>query len=166
MASIVMLFASFTSAYMVRKSAGEWLAFQLPNIFWYSTFVIFFSSITMHLAYWAAQRNKTSLLKYFTLSTFLLGVGFTVMQYMGWQILTQQGIVLSSNPAASFVYVISGAHVLHVIGGFVFLLFLVVQSWRHKIDAGNTLSTELCMTYWHFVDGLWIYLFFFLLLTR
>ncbi len=166
MGSMIMLFAAFTSAYVVRKSAGEWLVFQLPNIFWYSTFVIFISSLTMHGAYWALKRNKFSLVQWSTFLTFILGVSFAVLQWLGWQELAAQGIRIAGNPAASFVYVITGAHVVHLLGGLVFLLFMLFKSFRHTISAKNSLPMQLCTTYWHFMDGLWIYLFFFLLLYR
>jgi len=165
-ASIVMMFAALTSAYMVRKAGGNWLEFTLPDVFYYNTVVILLSSITIHGAYLAFNQMNTKLYKTLLVVSAILGVTFLVLQWEGWQALIAQGIELRTNPSSSFLYVISGLHAAHLIGGvvalFLALTFAFVQ--KHEVTPRKKLKLELVVHYWHFVDFLWIYLFVFLLI--
>lgn len=161
--SIVMIFASLTSAYLVRKAEGNWLEFDLPVIFWYSTAVLAVSSVTMHLSYWAAKKDNFSLLRIAISITFVLGLAFLYMQVEGWQQLVDMNVYLVGNPSGSFVYVISGLHGVHIIMGLVILAFAFVAAWRLKVHAKALTQIQICATFWHFLDVLWIYLFLFLL---
>ena len=106
-ASIVMLFASLTSAYLVRKGAGNWQLFALPYIFWISTGIIILSSITMHMTVKAFKEANYIRYKNLLGITTLLGIGFLVSQVMGWYQMHGMGLLLSGNPSVGFVYVIS-----------------------------------------------------------
>lgn len=104
--------------------------------------------------------------KYRTLITLtaLLGLAFLVMQIMGFLDLESNNIALTgsrSNSAASFLLVITGLHMLHVLGGVVAILFIFIRAYNRQEKAGSSLPVELAATYWHFVDVLWIYLFIF-----
>jgi len=175
--SIIMIFAALTSAYIVRQAEGNWLDFDLPTIFWPSTIVLLVSSITMHLAYYNAKKNATKITNLFLYLTAILGSAFLVMQFLGWKDLVNRpklnGVDLNvyfagpqSNPAGSFLYVLSGLHGFHIICGLVFLLIVVIQSIKGKVNSNSILSIELCTTFWHFLDALWLYLFLFLFLNR
>ena len=166
MASILMMFAALTSAYIVRKGAGNWLEYQLPNIFFYSTAVILLSSATLHGSYLNYKKGKEVLYKILLLVSFLLGIGFVVMQYMGWNDLYNIGIELNGNPSGSFFYLISGLHAAHVLGGIAILFVALVHAFglKFKISAKRKHRFELSMQYWHFVDFLWVYLLIFLLI--
>lgn len=171
--SIIMMFAGLTSAYIVRKAAGNWVDFKLPDWFWISTLVIVASSATLYWAHRAfLQKNEPRYTQMLGL-TFLLGCLFMGFQYAGWQELQSYGILLNGNPSGAFVYVISGLHVAHVLGGLVFLgIFFFkslnrrneIQDLMHDINPHRSLSIDLLSTYWHFVDVLWLYLFGFFLL--
>jgi cytochrome c oxidase subunit III len=161
--SIVMIFASMTSAYLVRKAEGNWLEFNLPPIFWYSTAVLALSSITMHISYWAAKKDNFSLLRIAISITFVLGLAFLYMQVEGWKQLVSINVYLVGNPSGSFVYVISGLHGAHIVMGLVILAFAFVAAWRLKIHGKALTQIQICATFWHFLDVLWIYLFLFLL---
>lgn len=161
--SIVMIFASLTSAYLVRKAEGNWLEFNLPQIFWYSTGILAVSSISMHLAYLAAKKDNFSLLRIAISITFVLGLAFLFMQVEGWTQLVAMNVYLVGNPSGSFVYVISGLHGFHIVMGLIVLTFAFVAAWRLKIHAKNLTQIQICATFWHFLDVLWIYLFLFLL---
>lgn len=161
--SIVMIFASMTSAYLVRKAEGNWLEFNLPPIFWYSTAVLALSSITMHISYWAAKKDNFSLLRIAISITFVLGLAFLYMQVEGWKQLVSINVYLVGNPSGSFVYVISGLHGAHIVMGLVILAFAFVAAWRLRIHAKALTQIQICATFWHFLDVLWIYLFLFLL---
>lgn len=130
MGSMAMMFGSLTSAYIVRQSAGNWLEFRMPDIFFYSTIVILLSSATLHVSYWAFQNGKGTLYKLFLPASLMLGIAFIVMQYQGWNALYNIGVVLDGNPGGSFFYVISGIHAAHVIGG----LFAMAVASIHAIS--------------------------------
>jgi cytochrome c oxidase subunit 3 len=166
MGSMAMMFGSLTSAYIVRQSAGNWLEFRMPDIFFYSTVVILLSSATLHLSYWAFQNGKETLYKLFLPISLILGIAFIVMQYQGWNILYSIGVVLDGNPGGSFFYVISGIHAAHVIGGIFALAVasLHAMSLRFKPTEKRKRRFQLVLHYWHFVDFLWLYLFLFLLI--
>ncbi len=164
--SISMLFAALTSAYLVRKSEGNWLHFDFPIQFWISSIAILASSVTMHLAYSKAKKDEFFSLRNYMGLTIILGVIFTVFQYLGWKALVDMNVYFVGNPAGSFVYVFSGLHGAHIISGLVFLGIVFYRVMRQKVHSKNLNSIQMCTTYWHFLDGLWLYLFTFLLLNH
>lgn len=167
-ASMVMMFAGLTSAYLVRQAAGNWLEFQLPVIFSVNTGVILLSSILLHASYQSFRKGKETLYRWFLSAAVLLGFGFLVLQYQGWLELQKIGIELSTNPSGSFVYAISGIHAAHVLGGVAALVMALVHAFvlPYKVTTQRKLRFELTLIYWHFVDLLWVYLFVFLLIQR
>lgn len=174
-AAMVMMFAGFTSAYIVKKGDAEtWVNFSLPTVFYLSTLFIVLSSGTMHWALISFKRDQMQRYRTLIIATLVLGTAFIVSQVVGWQSLVAQGFNLSKEVSADFFYVISGAHALHVFGGIV----LLIAAWAgiaSKLKNGTAglvsaasgdkrkFRVELTVTYWHFVDALWIYLFIFLL---
>lgn len=166
MASVAMLFASWTSAYIVRRAEGDWVYFDLPSFFAYSSVVIVISSITMQLAYFAAKKDELEKLKTLVWTTTGLGLVFLVMQFVGFSALVSQRIYLVGNPSGSFVYLISGVHGLHVISAVIFLLVVAVSVRKGRVHSGNMAQMEMCTTYWHFLGALWVYLYVFFLLNR
>jgi len=167
--TIVMLFAAFTSAYIVRKADGEWLLFSLPSIFAYSTGVILLSSVTMQWAYTLVKKGQIEKAKPLVFITFVLGLIFLYIQYIGWSELVDMNVFLggdSSNPAGSFVYILSGVHAFHLVTGLIYILIVFALLFSGKITKEKSLQFELCTTYWHFLDLLWIYLFVFLLVNN
>ncbi|MEM1218669.1 MAG: cytochrome c oxidase subunit 3 [Bacteroidota bacterium] len=166
-ASMMMLFAAFTSAYVVRQAAGNWLEFQLPSLFFYSTVVILLSSLTLHGSYFSFKQGNVGLYRGLLILSLILGLGFVVLQYMGWNQLNAIGVPLDGNPAGSFVYVISGVHAAHVLGGIAAISLALLHAFilPYKVTERRKLRFELTLTYWHFVDFLWVYLLGFFLLT-
>ena len=163
---VLMLFAAFTSAYIVRRAEGNWEVFQLPDIFQWSVGIVVLSSVFMQLAYNAAKKNHLTQLRIHLWLTFLLGIGFLFNQYSGLMALVEQGVYYVGNPSGSFVYVIAFVHGIHILGGVFFLLSNIYSAHRFKIHADSMLKINLCTTFWHFMGGLWIYLFVFLTLLR
>lgn len=161
--SIIMMFAAFTSAYLVRRAEGNWLEFGVPLIFTYSTIVLLLSSISMHYAYWAAKKDFFAQLRIAISVTFVLGIIFLVMQFLGWKELVKNNVFLVGNPSGSFFYVLSGLHGLHIISALIVLIFALTSAFKLKIHAKQLNQIELCVTYWHFLDLLWLYLFVFIL---
>lgn len=166
MASILMMFASLTSAYIVRKGAGNWLEYEIPSIFFYSTGIILLSSFTFHLSYLSYKKGSAQFYRIWLLITFMLGIGFVLMQYMGWNDLYAIGVEINGNPSGSFFYLISGLHAAHVLGGIAILFVALVHAigLKYKISSKRIHRFELSMQYWHFVDFLWVYLLIFLLI--
>ena len=166
--SIVMIFAAMTSAYIVRQGEGNWLVFNLPDVFWVNTAVILLSSLSMHLAYSAAKKDNINTLKIAMTLTTVLGVAFLIGQYLSWNELKVQHVIFSDpgTPAGSFVYVFTGLHGFHLVTGVIFLIIVLISAFRYKVHSRNMVQIEMCATYWHFLDGLWIYLFLFLLMNH
>ena len=133
--TIVMLFASQTSAYLVRRAEGNWTEFQIPMIFWYSTGVLLLSSVFMHFAVRSTKKDNFAALKINISAAFALGMIFLVMQYVGWQELQAQGIYLKGNPAGSFYYILTGLHGFHLITGLVVMLFAFWASMKMTIHS-------------------------------
>lgn len=164
-ASIVMMFAGLTSAYIVRRAGGNWLEFKLPNIFFINTIVMLLSSVAIHSAYIFFKKGNEVLYKGLLVLSFILGLAFVVLQYQGWLDLTAIGVELTGNPAGSFIYVISGVHAAHVLGGLAAILVAMIQAFslKYKVTKKRKLRFELTLIYWHFVDFLWVYLLVFFL---
>lgn len=164
--SVCMVFASLTSAYIVRQAEGNWQIFELPPLFWITSVLILVSSFTMHAAYLAAKRDNLEMVKVGMIVTTLLGIGFLVGQVLAWGELVANNVYFVGNPSGSFVYVLSGLHGLHIVGGVVFLTITLVAAFRYQVHSKNLSLIEMCTTFWHFLDALWLYLFVFLLLNR
>lgn len=160
--SIIMLFAAMTSAYLVRRAEGNWLEYDIPPIFSYSSVVLVLSSITMHWAYLAAKKDNFRNLKIAITITFALGALFLYMQFQGWVALVDQNVFFVGNPAGSFMYIFTGLHGFHLISGLVVLIVALLAAFRLKIHAKSLNQIQIAATYWHFLDILWLYLFFFL----
>lgn len=161
--SSIMAFAALTSAYLVRRAEGNWLEFSVPIIFTYSTVVLLFSSITMHMAYIFAKKDQFLWLRTSILITFALGIVFLVMQWLGWAKLVEINVHLVGNPSGSFLYILSGLHGLHIISALIVLIFALIAAFKYEIHAKKLIQIELCCTFWHFLDLLWLYLFVFLI---
>eukprot|EP01136_Pigoraptor_vietnamica_P004151 Opistho-1_new@34176 len=164
MGSIIMMFAGLTSAYVVKKNQSNWLEFDLPQVFWYSTFVILLSSLTIHLTVKAFKAREMGRYRLLVTLTAALGVLFLVLQLLGFKELQSSNIALigpKSNSAASFLFVITGLHMLHILGGVIVLLIIFARAYAVKVKNYSSLPIEMAATYWHFVDVLWIYLFIF-----
>lgn len=164
--SVCMIFASLTSAYIVRQAEGNWQLFELPPLFWITSGIILISSFTMHWAYLAAKRNNLEMVKVAMSITTILGVAFLVGQVMAWGELVQNNVYFVGNPSGSFVYVLSGLHGLHILGGVVLLIITLIATFRFQVHSKSLNLIEMCTTFWHFLDALWLYLFVFLLLNR
>ncbi len=164
-ASILMMFASLTSAYVVRHAAGNWLEFSMPTIFFVSAAVMVASSIVLHFSYISFKNGNEKMYKLLLIIGSILGVLFLVTQYMGWMDLNAMGVFLDGNPSGSFVYAISGLHAAHVLGGIATLIMALVHAFGLKFKVTDKRKTrfQLTLIYWHFVDILWIYLLCFMI---
>ena len=181
MASMSMAFAGLTSGYMVREAQGNWRYYHLPAAFSISTAVIIISSVTMILGVRAFKTRQMPRYRMLLSVTLILGLLFGLLQCGGFyqlyhqlqqvringQVLNQAATVrLNGNPSESFLFIIAGLHLLHLLGGLVALLFVFFRAFRTNVKTYNATGIEIVATYWHFVDALWIYLFVFFLANQ
>jgi cytochrome c oxidase subunit 3 len=156
--SILMFFMALTSAFIVlRRSSELWVDFHLPPILWLNTGILLASSFTLEAARRKlADSNAAGFRKLWLLTT-ALGLLFVAGQLVAWRQLVAQGVFIASNQASSFFYIFTGAHAIHLLGGVGALLYVSIR----KLDAARiSLSTaaEITSYYWHFMDGLWVFL--------
>jgi cytochrome c oxidase subunit III len=181
MASMSMAFAGLTSGYMVREAQGNWRYYNLPAVFSYSTIVIVLSSITMAMGVKAFKSREMPKFKKLITVTLILGIVFGALQFAGFyqlyhqlqavringQVLNESSAVkINGNPSESFLFIIAGMHLVHLLGGIVALVFVFFRSFRTRVKTYNSTGLEITATYWHFVDILWIYLFIFFLVNQ
>ena len=163
--SITMMFAGFTSAYIVKSNQAGWEAVQVPKIFYLSTVLIVVSSISIFLAQKAMAAREMARYRLLISVTAVLGLAFVATQFIGFSELWASKITFKDSVAGSFFYIITGVHALHVVGGIVALVVLFLRAYNTKTKFYSTAPVETAGLYWHFVDLLWIYLFVFFLLV-
>ena len=162
--SIVMFFAGMTSAVVVSKTSGNWVSYQIPKIFLISTLLIVTSSFTYQLGLKFAKENEWNAAKYLIFITGILGILFISMQFLGWSQLVQRGIFATgakSNVSASYFYLIVFLHLLHFVVAIISWATVSIKSFKNKYKS-NTSKIEVSVIFWHFLTGLWVYIFFFL----
>ncbi len=170
--SIAMLFTALTSAYVMRAGGSGWDDIQLPGLLWVSTALIVTSSVTIELARRALRRDEYATYRHWLTVSLLLGFGFLAAQVCAWRQLAAQGIYLASNPHSSFFYLLTGLHALHLLGGILGLSFLLWRATRAMRDVSKQTAlkrraaADAVGIYWHFMDGLWVYLFALLFFWR
>ena len=169
MVSIIMMFAGLTSGYIVRRAEGNWIVFEMPRIFYVSTILLALSSVALVVARRAVKRSQYKSVKTGVAIAFLMGVGFLFSQVEGWRQLVDIGVYFTgpgSNAAGSFFYVITLAHVLHVVAGLIVLAVVFRKTILQRYTADDHLGLDLGMMFWHFLGVLWLYLFLFLAIIR
>jgi cytochrome c oxidase subunit III len=158
-AAIVMIFAAFTSALVVRKGlGGDWVRTGLPRILYFNTAVLLVSSLALEWARRAMHFGEDRRVRDRLYLTLGLGVVFIAGQLAAWRELANRGVYLSTNPSSSFFYLLTAAHGLHLLGGIGALAYAAICVRRLVLDARGHAVVDVTAIYWHFMDGLWIYL--------
>jgi cytochrome c oxidase subunit 3 len=162
-ASILMMFAGLTSAFIVKSNLVGWRDIKMPTVFWISTAVILLSSLAIQMALRSFRQRDMNKYRVLMGITVLLGTAFIVLQWFGFKELwnEQQITFKGVSGAGQFLYVIFGLHAVHVIGGVVTLMVLFTKAFFGKMKVYSPVPVEVAATYWHFVDILWIYLLVF-----
>ena len=156
--SILMFFMALASAFIVlRRSSDLWVTIHLPRILWADTCVLLASSFTLESARQRLFLADASGFRKFWLATTALGFLFVVGQLVAWRQLVAQGVYIASNQASSFFYIFTGAHAVHLLGGVGALLFVSFGRFE-KTKISLPAAAEITSYYWHFMDGLWIFL--------
>lgn len=181
MGSMAMAFAGLTSGYLVREAQGNWRYYTMPATFWYSTVAILISSVTMALSVKAFKERQMPRYKALVSATLVLGILFGVLQFTGFyqlyhvvqqvringEVLSQAAPVrVDGNPSESFLFVIAGLHLAHLLGGIIGLTIVFFRAFRTRVKVYNATGLEIAAIYWHFVDILWVYLFVFFLANQ
>ena len=165
-ASLIMSFAGWTSAFIVSSSRPDWLQdFVMPQPFWTSIIIMIVSSITFIVAKKALLKGNNALTTAMLILTFVLGLFFVYNQFRGFNQIIDLGFNFTgptSNITVTYIYLIAVVHIVHVLVGLIPVLVVLVRHLQGKYSAENIVGFELAETFWHFVDLLWIYLFFFL----
>ncbi len=166
LAGIVMFFMALTSSFLVRKgAANDWVAFVLPRAVWINTLLLLASSATIQTAVRHVRAGAAALFRRWWMMTTVLGVLFLAGQLMVWRQLAAQGVFLATNPSSSFFYLLTALHGLHLAGGILALLYVRFRRWRFSRINQST-AASLASIYWHFMDGLWVFLLALLYLGR
>jgi cytochrome c oxidase subunit 3 len=173
-ASILMLFMALTSAYVFRAAVSGWQDLRTPPLLWVSTGVILASSFTFALARKGLGRDDGAAYRRWLGLTLALGVAFLACQLLAWRGLIAQGVYLASSPHSSFFYLLTALHGLHLAGGIVGLSYLLLRAGRgarggeeeRVAKVRRRAAVDAVGIYWHFMDGLWVYLFGLLFLWR
>ena len=166
-AAILMMFAALTSAYVFRAGTRDWRPISIPPLMWASTAVILASSATFELARRSLKREGARAYRLWLWASLALGALFLTFQLLAWRQLVAQGIYLATNPHSSFFYVLTGLHGLHLAGGILGLGYLIARARRERGGGGSSRKAtavgaaraDAVGIYWHFMDGLWLYLF-------
>jgi cytochrome c oxidase subunit 3 len=168
--SLLMSFAGWTSAYIVSSSRDDWMTgYTLPRAFWVSTALILLSSLT----YWLAKRevslDRQKQGTLWLLITLVLGISFIFSQFLGFSEMIGMGYYFTgptSNITLSYIFLIAAIHIVHVVAGLISLLVVLFRQWRGAYGPGSMLGMELGITFWHFLDALWVYLVLFFYFFR
>jgi cytochrome c oxidase subunit III len=170
---IVILLGSVTTFFLAALVAYVWLKysnpgwqrFRFPALVWLNTAVLLASSVTMELARWRLKKADVDGFRGLWALTTLLGMGFVAGQIAVWRELAAQGIYLSTNPASSFFFIFTIAHVVHLLGGLGALVFVLLRNFDRS-DVSRTTAASVTSYFWHFLDGLWVFLAFVFFLGR
>lgn len=151
------------------------LNMQMPIAFLISTFLLILSGYTatkMRLSY---QEGDTKKLQVSLRNTIILGIAFTLFQFIGWVELSDMGIKFTGIPSGSFLFVLSGIHIFHLLGAMIFAGILLVQLRKYErdqiknmvllVNPYEKMRIRLFTFYWHFMDGIWLILFLLFVLS-
>jgi cytochrome c oxidase subunit 3 len=170
MISLTMSFAGLTSAYVISKERKDWLTdFEIPQAFFISLALIVISSFSFHFAkqFIKKERNRDAMV--LLVLTLLLGIAFVFFQFKGFSEIIAMGYFFTGSESSittSFIYLVVLMHLAHIFVALITVLVVIYNHYKLKYRNGKTLGVELAVTFWHFVDVLWVYLFLFLYFVR
>lgn len=138
--TVVMLFAGFTSALLIRRTGADWARLELPPLAYGNTLVLLAASVTIELARRTRARRWTQL-------TLALGLLFLGGQVALWSALSHAGAFVTASPQGAFLFLLSLVHGLHLLGGLGALAWLLARGSAPRLAA----------VYWHFLGLVWLY---------
>src|SRR6218665_987008 len=167
-----LLFFFIILVFITKEFNNQQISITIPGVFWASTFVILTSSSTLH---WAIKAFREERFRSYRLNislTLIFGIAFMILQAWGWHQMLIRGITMSNNTGGMFIYILSGLHLIHALGGIIALAVAnndafkrmeYIDSYVYSVNPPNQLKLRLISIYWHFIDALWLLLFIFLL---
>ena len=165
MISMSMTFAGLPSAYVVSSSRADWIQqIELPFAFTVSTFLIIASSFTFFGALKMLRIENIKSTQALLLLTLALAIAFVYFQFQGFNGIIEKGYYFTgpeSSITTSYLYVLFLLHLAHLTAGIVVVLNILYKTLKGSYVQGNTIGFELALTFWHFLDILWVYLFLF-----
>jgi cytochrome c oxidase subunit 3 len=166
LAAIVMFFMALASSYIVRKGLGtDWQSTPMPKVVWFNTAILLVSSATIIMARRKLESGDREAFRSWWWVTTGLGLLFLSGQIIAWRQLAAAGMMLATNPSSSFFYLLTAAHGAHLAGGILALVYVTFRQWKRSRISQAT-AAELTAIYWHFMDGLWVFLLVLLTLGR
>jgi cytochrome c oxidase subunit 3 len=161
LAASTMAFAAFTSAFVVRRGLSDmddWTGVHYPPILFLNTAILLASSFVLDFSRRALKAGDRGKFNFWWSAATALGVLFLAGQAAAWYQLKQAGVFISTNPASSFFYVFTAAHAFHLIGGVAALVYVDVQALRLRLGPAKRTAIDVTAIFWHFLDGLWLFL--------
>lgn len=169
LAGSALIFLSLIGISIFRKKTLGWEEIPMPGEFWLSSLLIFSSSVTLFEAMLAFRTERFKHYRVCLGLTFVLGLIFSVTQAVAWLELFQLSDAVSNKSSLSIIYLITGIHFLHFLGGLAFLGILLTEAIRnssyidsfvYSVNGPNLIRIKLLSIFWHFIGGLWLILFF------
>ena len=156
--SIVMFFMAMASAYIyLRANSNRWVPLHLPWFIWVNTAILLLSSVTMELSRRRLALADVRKFRQLWFAATALGMLFLIGQLVAWRQFVLAGFYVSTNQASSFFYIFTGLHGLHLLGGICALLYVSFRKFE-KAKVSRSVAAEVASYYWHFMDGLWVFL--------
>jgi cytochrome c oxidase subunit III len=161
LAASTMVFAALTSAFVVRRGLtdmNEWVSIKKPSVLFWNTAILLLSSVMLDMSRRALKAGERTRFNFWWSAGTALGILFLVGQAYAWYQLRQAGMFIATTPASSFFYVFTAAHAAHVLGGVAALIYVDIQAWRLRLGPAKRTWIDVSAIFWHFLDGLWLYL--------
>lgn len=167
--AVSMFFMALVSASVVHRGmpGSDWVPLQPPSILWGTSALAVASSLTLLRARRMFKAGAERSFSRWWTATAVLGICFLSGQVLAWRQLVSAGVYMVSNPSVGFFYVFTAAHGLHLLGGVIALLWIgwrQSHGWRKSSGISPATATAVAALYWHFVTGLWLFLFSFFLI--
>lgn len=160
LATVTMLFAAFTSAYVVRRSGSDWRPIALPPILWLNTLILAGSSLALEAASRTGLRGRWAAAMGAVIGALALGAAFLLGQVEAWRQMVASGVYLPSSPHSSFFYMLTGAHALHLVAALLVLAWAAAATRSGRRDSRTwAAQMGICRTFWHYLGGVWVFLF-------
>jgi cytochrome c oxidase subunit 3 len=159
LAASLMVFVALTGAFVFRRGlSGDWASMPKPQILFLNTAVLLASSFALEMARRALRAGLRSKFNAWWSAGAVLGVLFLLGQALAWQQLKDLGIYVATSPSSSFFYVLTATHAFHLVGGVAALIYVAVHSLRPSQGPPRRTIVDISAIFWHFLDGLWVYL--------
>lgn len=167
MIPIAIFFAALVFIYLAHEFKKGWIPISMPSAVVLSTIILITSSITLEVARKHLKLKSLEKFKHWVMLSTGLGIGFFTTQLIAWRQLIDKGVyVEAENPHATFFYILTGAHALHLLGGLIGLCYVLLGAMYYRFSADRRNAVDVTTVYWHFMDGLWIFLFLLLFVWK